>query len=90
MFQKLEAVEKRYEELTIKISDPEVIANQTEWRGFMKERIRELPVSADKEREVFCQNCCIKGIDTKELPYNPFRESSGPEALKQIQCLPVL
>ena len=27
MFQKLEAVEKRYEELTKLISDPEIIAN---------------------------------------------------------------
>ena len=37
MFQKLEAVEKRFEELTQKISDPNVIANQNEWREFMKE-----------------------------------------------------
>ena len=37
MFEKLEAVEKRYEELTKIISDPEVIANQTEWRKAMKE-----------------------------------------------------
>ena len=28
MFQKLEAVEKRYEELNQKISDPDVISNQ--------------------------------------------------------------
>ena len=37
MFEKLEAVEKRYEELTKMISDPEVIANQTEWQKLMKE-----------------------------------------------------
>ena len=37
MFQKLEAVEKRYEELTKMISDPEVIANQSEWQKLMKE-----------------------------------------------------
>ena len=37
MFEKLEAVEKRYEELTKIISDPEVIANQTEWQKAMKE-----------------------------------------------------
>ena len=30
MFQKLDAVEKRYEELTQLISDPEIIANQSE------------------------------------------------------------
>ena len=37
MFQKLDAVEKRYDELTAKISDPEVIANQSEWQKYMKE-----------------------------------------------------
>ena len=37
MFEKLEAVEKRYEELTKLIADPEVIANQTEWQKLMKE-----------------------------------------------------
>ena len=37
MFQKLEAVEKRYDELTSKISDPEVISNQSEWKKLMKE-----------------------------------------------------
>ncbi len=37
MFDKLEAVEKRYEELTKMISDPEVISNQAEWQKLMKE-----------------------------------------------------
>ena len=37
MFDKLEAVEKRYEELTKTISDPEIIANQSEWQKLMKE-----------------------------------------------------
>ena len=37
MFEKLEAVEKRYEELTKLIADPEVIANQSEWQSAIKE-----------------------------------------------------
>ena len=37
MFDKLEAVEKRYEELTRMISDPEVISNNSEWQKLMKE-----------------------------------------------------
>ena len=37
MFEKLELVEKKYEELTTQISDPEVIANNNEWRKLMKE-----------------------------------------------------
>ena len=37
MFDKLEAVESRYEELTKQISDPEIIANQVEWQKLVKE-----------------------------------------------------
>ena len=37
MFEKLENVEKRYDELTKMISDPEVISNHTEWQKLMKE-----------------------------------------------------
>ena len=37
MFEKLETVEKRYEELTKLISDPEVISRHTEWQKLMKE-----------------------------------------------------
>lgn len=37
MFDRLEDVDKRYEELTRMISDPEVISNQSEWQKLMKE-----------------------------------------------------
>ena len=37
MFQRLEDVEKRYEELNKLISDPEVISRQNEWKAYMKE-----------------------------------------------------
>ena len=37
MFQKLEDVEKRYEELNGLIADPAVISNQNEWKKLMKE-----------------------------------------------------
>ena len=50
MFQKLEEVEKRYVELTQKISDPEVISNQNEWRNYMKEHAEIEPI-VEKFRE---------------------------------------
>ena len=37
MFEKLELVEKRYDELTTQISDPQVISNTNEWRKLVKE-----------------------------------------------------
>jgi len=50
MFQKLEGVEKRYEELTKKISDPEIIANQSEWQKSIKEHA-EIQDTVEKYRE---------------------------------------
>ena len=44
MFQKLEDVEKKYEDLTTKISDPEIISNQNEWRTYMKEHAEIEPI----------------------------------------------
>lgn len=37
MFQKLDEVEKRYEYLTVQISDPAVIADNEQWTKYMKE-----------------------------------------------------
>ncbi|MBO5142268.1 MAG: peptide chain release factor 1 [Clostridia bacterium] len=50
MFDKLENVEKRYEELNEKIADPEVIANQSEWKKMMKEHSDIAPI-VEKYRE---------------------------------------
>ena len=50
MFEKLDAIEKKFEELTKKISDPEVIANQNEWRDLMKEHAELEPI-VEKYRE---------------------------------------
>jgi len=50
MFDKLETVEKRYEELTEKISDPEIIARNNEWREYMKEHAELEPI-VEKYRE---------------------------------------
>ena len=50
MFEKLEDVEKRFEEVSKKISDPEVIARQSEWQKLMKERAAMVDV-VEKYRE---------------------------------------
>lgn len=50
MFQKLDDVEKRYEELTIQISDPDVIARNNEWQKLMKEHADMTPI-VEKYRE---------------------------------------
>ena len=50
MFQKLEAVEQRYEELNKLISDPAVISRQNEWKDLMKEH-SDLVDVVEKYRE---------------------------------------
>ncbi len=50
MFDKLENVEKRYEELNQKISDPDIISNQSEWQKLMKEHA-DLQDIVEKYRE---------------------------------------
>lgn len=50
MFEKLEDVEKRFEEVSKKISAPEVIARQSEWQKLMKEHAAMVDV-VEKYRE---------------------------------------
>ena len=68
MFQKLEEVEKRYEEVTQKISDPEVISRQEEWKALMKEHAEIEPVVL-KYREYKKANQAID--DAKALLNDP-------------------
>ena len=50
MFQRLEDVEKRFDELTEKISDPEEIAKTSSWQKLMKEHAELTPI-VEKYRE---------------------------------------
>ena len=68
MFQKLEEVEKRYEEVTKKISDPEVISKQEEWKALMKEHAEIEPVVL-KYREYKKANQAIE--DAKAMLNDP-------------------
>lgn len=50
MLNKLQFIENKYDELSIKISDPSVMANQNEWRKLCKEH-SELEIMVNKYRE---------------------------------------
>ena len=41
MFNKLAFIEERYEELSNKISDPQIIADQNRWRKLCKENAED-------------------------------------------------
>jgi peptide chain release factor 1 len=50
MLAKLQFIENKYDELSIKISDPSVMANQNEWRRLCKEH-SEIEIMVNKYRE---------------------------------------
>ena len=88
MFQKLEDVEKRYVELTKKISDPEVISNQNEWREYMKEHAEIEPI-VEKFREYKKTEQSYN--EAKEMLQDPeLKELAEIEMLESKAKLPIL
>ena len=93
MFEKLESVEKRYEELTTKISDPAVIADNNEWRKLVKEhsaiedvvfKYREYKSTINnmKEAEEMMQDKELKELAEEEYYSSKEKISKIEEELK--------
>ena len=88
MFQKLDEVEKRYEEVTKKISDPETISKQDEWKKLMKEHSEIEPVVL-KYKEYKKANQAIE--DAKEMLNDPeMKELAELEIAENKEKLPKL
>ena len=82
MFQKLEDVEKRYEDLTKKISDPEVIAQNKEWQKMMKEHSELTPI-VEKYREYKKLQKSIK--DSEEMLSDPELKELAQDEIKNAK-----
>ena len=86
MFQRLEDVEKRYEDLTVKISDPEIIAAQSDWKNYMKEHAEIEPIVM-KYREY--KNTKRMMEEAKEMMADPdLKELAEQEMLDNKEKLP--
>ena len=89
MFQKLEAVEKKYEELTKKIADPEIIARTSEWTAYMKEHAEiEEVVLKYKEYKKVKENLAeaeemLKDPEMKELAVEEIKNAK--ESLPKLE-----
>ncbi len=89
MFDKLEMVEKRYDELTNLISDPQVISNQEEWRKLMKEHaeIEEIVLKYREYKKVKNEmndaEELLKDPEMKELAEQEYYENK--EKLPKIE-----
>ena len=88
MFQKLEEVEKRYEEITQKISDPEIISKQDQWQTLMKEHAEIEPVVL-KYKEYKQAQKAVE--DAKEMLNDPeMKELAEADLLENKEKLPKL
>ena len=86
MFDKLETVEKRYEELTQKISDPEVISRTNEWREYMKEHAELEPI-VQKYREYKKAKQAYE--EAKEMMNDPeMKDLAEEEMLANKEAMP--
>lgn len=86
MFQKLEDVEKKYIDLTEKISDQEVISRQNEWKVMMKEH-SELEPIVEKYREYKKVEKNLE--EAKEMMNDPeLKELAEAEMLEAKEKLP--
>ena len=90
MFQKLEDVEKRFEELTKKISDPEVISKTNEWQKLMKEHADMTPI-VEKYREYKAN---LKALEEAREMMNDtdkeIRDLAEMEMLEKKEKLPII
>ena len=88
MFEKLEIVEKRYDELTNQIADPEVIANNAEWQKLMKEH-SSIEEVVEKYREY---KNTLKAMDeAKELMEDPeMKELAEEEYYANKEKIPAI
>jgi peptide chain release factor 1 len=78
MLKRLDFIENKYEELSIKISDPSVMADQKEWQRLCKEHA-ELEVIVMKYREY------RKAQEDLENDKEMLREESDKELRDMIQ-----
>lgn len=78
MYDKLEFIEEKYEDLSHKISDPEIIAEQNLWKKLVKEH-SDLEPLVQKFREY---KSVIKGIEDSE---EMLREESDKELIEMIK-----
>ena len=82
MFQKLEDVEKRYDDLTEKISNPEIIAQNKEWQKMMKEHSELTPI-VEKYREYKKMVQSIK--ENEEMLNDPELKELAQEEIKSAK-----
>lgn len=91
MFQKLSFIEEKYEELSAKISDPEVIADIDSWRKLMKEHSDMTPI-VEKFREYKAVLDTIKDAeemlqDTNDADFEELLKEELSEAKDKVPSI---
>lgn len=91
MFERLEDIERRYIDLSDKVNDPEIIADNEKWRVLVKEQSELMPI-VDKYKEYLS---CNKAIDeAKEMlaenPDDDLKALAKEELAENTQNLEVI
>lgn len=79
MFEKLELMKQKFNELTNKISDPAIIANNAEWKKFVKEHSDLKPIIEEYEHYLKCK----KSIDDNLMLLESEKDAEMREMIKE-------
>ena len=83
MFEKLEYTLQRYEEIGMRLSDPEVVNNQEEFRRLMKEH-KDLTEIVEKYREY--KKACADGEEARTLLDTPLEKDFKEMVLEELEA----
>ena len=80
MIEKLGKIEERYNELTQKIGDPEIIANNREWKKLAKEHSDLTPIIVEYEKLKKCVNSLEEDEKLLKAEIDSFQSAEAYEA----------
>ncbi|MDM8533840.1 peptide chain release factor 1 [Clostridiaceae bacterium HSG29] len=91
MFDKLDFIEKQYQELNLKISDPKIIANQTKFQKYIKDHSEIRPI-VEKYREYKELKNAIEEAkeilsESKDKEFKELAKMEMDESLEQIEVV---
>ena len=90
MFDKLDFILEKYEELSMKVSDPDVIANQTVWQKHIKEMGEMEPIVKKYTEYKTAKNSMAEAKEMLEMGDEELRELAKMEISDLEDQIPVM
>ena len=86
MFDKLDFILEKYQELSQKVSDPDVIADQANWQKYMKEMSELEPIVKEYEAYKKAKESLAEAKEILELEDDPELIEMAKEELKELEA----